>query len=54
VPFDVAEAYGQYFKAIDSPVVIDQKRSGVVVRYFLIYRMHNCIKLPTSALSQRP
>jgi hypothetical protein len=54
VPFNVTEAYGQYFKNIDSPVVIDQKRSGVVVRYFLVYRLHDCIKLPVLALNQRP
>ena len=46
VPFNISEAYGQYFKTIDTPVVIDQKRSEVVVRYFLVYRMHDCIKLP--------
>ena len=54
VPFDVAIAYGAYFKTIDAPQIINQVRGGVVVRYFLVYRMHNCIKLPTSALSQRP
>ena len=50
VPFNVTEAYGQYFKLIDEPVVIDQKRSGVVVRHFLVYRMHGCIKVPQSLL----
>jgi hypothetical protein len=50
VPFNVTEAYGQYFKTIDTPVVIDQKRSGVVVRHFAVYRMHDCVKLPTSVL----
>ena len=52
VPFNVTEAYGQYFKTIDRPVVIDQKRSGVVVRHFAVYRMHDCIKLPMPALKQ--
>jgi hypothetical protein len=50
VPFNVTEAYGQYFKLIDEPVVIDQKRSGVVVRHFLVYRMHSCIKVPQPLL----
>jgi hypothetical protein len=50
VPFSVTEAYGQYFKLIDAPVVIDQIRSGVVVRHFAVYRMHDCVKLPTSVL----
>ena len=51
VPFDVTKAYGQYFQNIDSPVVIDQKRSGVVVRHFAVYRMHDCIKLPAPAFN---
>jgi hypothetical protein len=50
VPFNITEAYGQYFKLIDAPVVIDQIRSGVVVRHFAVYRMHDCVKLPTSVL----
>ena len=54
VPFDVANAYGSYFKTIDAPQIINQVRSGVVVRYFLVYRLHNCIKLPTTALPQTP
>jgi hypothetical protein len=51
VPFDVIKAYAQYFKTIDTPVVIDQKRSGVVVRCFLVYRLRNCIKLPAPAFN---
>jgi hypothetical protein len=51
VPFDVIKAYGQYFQNIDSSVVIDQKRSGVVVRHFAVYRMHDCIKLPAPAFN---
>jgi hypothetical protein len=54
VPFDVANAYGSYFKTIDAPQIINQVRGGVVVRYFLVYRLHNCIKLPTTALPQTP
>lgn len=54
VPFDVAEAYGSYFGTIDAPITIEQKRSGVVVRYFLIYRLHDCIKLPVPAFNQKP
>ncbi len=45
VPFDVAAAYGSYFTTIDTPIRIDQKRSGVVVRYFLVYRLHGCTKV---------
>jgi len=50
VPFSVTETYGQYFKLIDAPVVIDQKRNGVVVRHFLVYRLHGCIKVPQPLL----
>ena len=54
LPFNVAKAYGSYFKNIDPPVVIEQKRNGVVVRHFAVYRMHGCIKLPVNALKQLP
>ncbi len=54
VPFNVTAAYGQYFKNIDTPILIDQKRSGVVVRHFAVYRMHNCVKLPTSTFRKTP
>ena len=50
VPFDVTTAYQSYFKTIDAPQIIYQVRSGVVVRIFLIYRMHGCIKLPKPIL----
>ena len=50
VPFDVAEAYGSYFTSIDAPIRIDQKRGGVVVRYFLVYRLHGCTKVPQPLL----
>jgi hypothetical protein len=50
VPFDVTTAYQSYFKTIDAPQIINQVRSGVVVRYFLIYRMHGCIKVPQPIL----
>ena len=50
VPFNVAAAYGSYFTTIDTPIRIDQKRSGVVVRYFLVYRLHGCTKIPQPLL----
>ncbi len=50
VPFNVAEAYGSYFTTINAPIRIDQKRSGVVVRYFLVYRLHGCTKIPQPLL----
>jgi len=50
VPFNVAEAYGPYFTTVDAPVRINQNRSGVVVRYFLVYRLHGCTKVPQALL----
>jgi F420-0:gamma-glutamyl ligase-like protein len=50
VPFNVAEAYGSYFTTLDAPIRIDQYRSGVLVRYFLVYRMHGCTKVPQPLL----
>lgn len=50
VPFDVVAAYGSYFKTIDAPVRINQIRGGVVVRYFLVYRLHGCTKVPQPLL----
>jgi hypothetical protein len=50
VPFDVAAAYGSYFETIDAPVRINQIRGGVVVRYFLVYRLHGCAKVPQPLL----
>jgi hypothetical protein len=48
VPFNVAEAYGPYFNTIDAPITIEQKRGGVVVRNFLVYRLRGCSKVPQS------
>lgn len=50
VPFDVAVSYGSYFKTIETPIKIDQVRGGVVVRYFLVYRLHGCTKVPQPLL----
>ena len=50
VPFNVAEAYGPYFNTIDAPITIEQKRGGVVVRNFLVYRLRGCSKVPQSLL----
>ncbi|MCW3088593.1 MAG: hypothetical protein JWQ78_1979 [Sediminibacterium sp.] len=50
LPLNVVQAYGQYFTSIESPVVMQQKRSGGVVRYFYIYRMKNCKRIPQPIL----
>jgi len=50
VPFNVTDAYQSYFNTIDAPQIINQVRSGVVVRHFLVYRMHGCMKVPQPLL----
>ncbi|MBC7651507.1 MAG: glycosyltransferase family 39 protein [Deinococcales bacterium] len=50
IPFNVAEAYGQYFTTIEPPVTINQMRSGKVVRYFYVYRLRNCKLVPKPLL----
>jgi len=50
VPFNVETAYASYFKIIDAPIRINQIRGGVVVRYFFVYRLHGCTKVPQPLL----
>lgn len=50
LPFNVNEAYGQYFTTIESPVVINQMRSGKAVRYFYVYRLKGCKQVPVAIL----
>ncbi|MEO7529962.1 MAG: glycosyltransferase family 39 protein, partial [Sediminibacterium sp.] len=50
LPFDVSNEYGKYFTVIEKPVVINQVRSGGVVRYFYVYRMKACKTIPQSIL----
>lgn len=50
LPLDVQKIYGNYFRTIDTPGVIDQLRSNAVVRRFYIYRLKNCIKVPDPIL----
>jgi hypothetical protein len=50
LPLNVVEAYGKYFTTISAPVVIKQKRSGGVVRYFYVYRLKNCKLVPKPIL----
>lgn len=46
LPMDVKEAYQPYFEQIDNPVTLNQVRSGGIVRYFYVYRLKNCIRVP--------
>lgn len=50
LPLNVREAYGEYFTDIEAPTVIPQKRAGRVVRYFYVYRLKNCKKVPAPLL----
>lgn len=50
LPLNVVEAYGAYFTTISAPVVIKQKRSGGVVRYFYVYRLKGCKLVPKPIL----
>ncbi len=42
-PFNVQEKYGKSFESISAPTIINQVRSGKVVRYFYIYVLKNCL-----------
>jgi hypothetical protein len=46
LPLDVEKQYGAYFTSIQSPVQINQNRNGGVVRYFYVYRLKGCKKIP--------
>lgn len=50
LPLNVAEVYGWYFTTIEKPIVINQTRSGGVVRYFYVYRLKGCKEIPKSIL----
>jgi hypothetical protein len=50
LPVNVKEIFGEYFTEIEKPIVINQERSGRVVRYFYVYRMKECKKIPKSIL----
>ncbi len=52
LPLNVIETYGQYFTVIEKPVVINQRRSGGVVRYFNVYRMKGCKMVPKPVLTK--
>ncbi len=48
LPTDVQEVYGKYFTTIEKPLVFNQYRGGSIVRYFYVYRLKNCKKLPVT------
>jgi len=46
VPFNVFDAYKNYFTNIEAPVIIPQIRGGKTVRNFYVYRLIDCKKIP--------
>jgi hypothetical protein len=46
IPLDVTNQYAEYFNSIQAPVQINQIRNGGVVRYFYVYRLKGCKKIP--------
>lgn len=50
IPIDVRNSLGGYFKEIQQPVIIPQYRGKGIVRYFYVYRLRSCIKLPPASL----
>jgi hypothetical protein len=46
LPVKVEEVYGAYYSTIENPVIINQTHCGKVVRWFKVYRLHNCKLLP--------
>jgi len=50
VPSNPNKLYKNYFTTIEQPVVINQIRSKAVVRYFYVYRMKSCKKIPDPIL----
>lgn len=54
LPFDVSSAYGRYFRFLEGPVSIAQRRGGSVVRIFQVYRLKECLQAPETALPAGP
>lgn len=50
LPLDVRQDFGNYFTSIEAPVLINQVRSGRIVRYFYVYRLKNCKAVPSPVL----
>jgi hypothetical protein len=46
LPLNVADAYGSYFNTIEKPEKLLQQRGGGVVRYFYVYKLKECKKIP--------
>ena len=50
VPSNPKDLYKEYFSNIEEPIVIGQVRNKGVVRYFYVYRMKGCKKIPSMIL----
>jgi hypothetical protein len=51
LPLNVVNAYGPYFNTIDQPEKLLQQRGGGVVRYFYVYKLKGCKKIPSPLLN---
>lgn len=49
-PMDVEKKYSSYFATIEKPDTINQIRSNTIVRYFYIWRLKKCNKIPEDVL----
>jgi 4-amino-4-deoxy-L-arabinose transferase-like glycosyltransferase len=50
MPADPTTLYKDYFTTIEPPVLINQMRSKAVVRFFYVYRLKQCKKIPDPIL----
>jgi 4-amino-4-deoxy-L-arabinose transferase-like glycosyltransferase len=50
MPISVQDEYGKYFDTIEKYQQFNQVRNGGVVRYFFVYRLKHCKKLPAPVL----
>jgi hypothetical protein len=48
-PFDI-DNYKTYFQTIEVPTIINQSMGKKLLRYFKIYRLKNCIRIPEKVL----
>jgi len=49
-PLNVSKEYNMYYSVIMPPTIINQEKGGKMVRYFKIYRLHDCKQIPPSIL----
>ena len=50
LPFNVAEAYSNFFTIVEAPAIINQNIKSHLVRCFYIYRLKNCKSVPLQTI----